>query len=230
MQLKSPPAVRRLSETFQLRTLYLSCNQVTFRERTVRRALNKIPTEGESTLIDVTLWRIFLLHLRVGNLTFGGGDPTLAAMHSEIVGTRRWVSSERYALIFALARITPGTNLLAFCTGISWELKGWIGAVVAVLAMTGPAACIVVLMTGGYAAMRSNPLAIAVIGGILASAVGMMVAAAWQLARPYLDRRRGLHAAVVIASAITLSAAFSMSPILVIALAAAAGAIWRIPE
>ena len=179
---------------------------------------------------SVSLWRLFLLHLRVGNLTFGGGDPTLAAMHSEIVATRGWISSERYAVIYALARITPGTNLLAFCAGISFDLRGWIGAVVAVLAMTAPAALVVVLMTSGYDALRSNPLAMAAIGGILASAVGMMAAATWQLASPHMNRRRGLHLAAVAGGAIALSLGLSISPILVVALAAAVGAIWRIPE
>ena len=179
---------------------------------------------------SVSLWRLVLLHLRVGNMTFGGGDPTLAAMHSEMVATRRWISPEKYSVIYALARITPGTNLLAFCAGISWELLGFRGVIAALLAMTAPAAVVVVVLTRGYDALQSNTLAMAAIGGVLAGAVGMMAAAAWQLARPYLDRKRGIHAAVVTGGAIALSWGLSLSPILVIAIAAVAGSLWRIPE
>src|SRR6266566_358019 len=92
------------------------------------------PTQSPPST-SLTLFQVILIHLRVGNLTFGGGDASLAALHSEIVATKRWITPERYAVVFALARITPGTNLLAFCAGISWELMGWVGAMAALLAM-----------------------------------------------------------------------------------------------
>src|SRR5678815_5612358 len=64
-----------------------------------------------------SLRRFALLLLRVANLTFGGGDPTMAALHRELVVKRGWLPPDRYGLIYSLARATPGTNLLAFCAG-----------------------------------------------------------------------------------------------------------------
>jgi len=61
-----------------------------------------------------SLKQLAWIFLRVGNLTFGGGDPTMAALQSELVAGRRWLDEEQYGLIYGLARITPGTNLLAF--------------------------------------------------------------------------------------------------------------------
>jgi chromate transporter len=34
--------------------------------------------------------------------------------------------------------LTPGTNLLAFCTGIGWLLRGLSGALIALLAASVP--------------------------------------------------------------------------------------------
>ena len=65
--------------------------------------------------MTLTRGRMTALFLRVGNLTFGGGDPTMSALYAELVTNRRWMSNETYGLIYALARITPGTNMLAFC-------------------------------------------------------------------------------------------------------------------
>lgn len=177
-----------------------------------------------------SLWRLFTLHLKVGNTVFGGGDPTLAALQSEIVATRRWISPEKYAVVFALARITPGTNLLAFCAGLSWELKGWRGAIAALLAMTAPAALVVLWLTHEYDALKSNGPAMAAIAALLAAAVGMMAAAAYQLAQPYMDRRRGLYAGIIVVLAAVLSLGFAISPIQILALAGVAGYFWRIPE
>ncbi len=177
-----------------------------------------------------SLLRVFLLNLRLASLTFGGGNPTMAAMHTEMVLARKWLSAEKYAVAYALARITPGTNMLAFCAGTAWELLGWPGAIAAVLAASVPAAVIVMLLTEGYDAVRSNSLAMAAINGTLAAAVGMMGTAAWELLRPYFNRRRWLHAAAICAASVLLSLRFDVQPVAVLALAAVTGLAWRIPE
>src|SRR5580692_118610 len=98
-------------------------------------------------MASLSLRRLSLICLRVSNLTFGGGDPTMAALQSELVTRHGWLSPEKYGLIYALARLTPGTNILAFCAGSAWDLKGWPGAILGVLAATVPSAAAVVLFT-----------------------------------------------------------------------------------
>jgi chromate transporter len=177
-----------------------------------------------------SLKRLTWIFLRVGNLTFGGGDPTMAALQSELVVARRWLSAERYALIYGLARITPGTNLVAFSAAAAWQILGWLAATLAVLAMTVPPSVAVVLLTSGYQAFNSNPLAMAAIGGMLAAASGMMATAAWQLLRPEIRVGRRLRAAVLFLASLGASLGFSMSPIAVLGLAALVGIFWRTAE
>lgn len=177
----------------------------------------------------VSLKRLTWMFLRVGNLTFGGGDPTMAALQSELVHGRRWLDEEAYALIYGLARITPGTNLLAFSAGAAWKILGWRGALAVVFAMTVPAAAIVVLLTSGYQDWESNGLAMAAIGGTLAAASGMMATSAWQLLVPQIRAGGRLRAAVIFLAALIASMRFAMSPIQVLGLAALAGLFWRAP-
>jgi len=177
----------------------------------------------------VSLKRVTWIFLRVGNLTFGGGDPTMAALQSELVHARRWLDEEEYGLIYGLARITPGTNLLAFSAGAAWRILGWPGALAVVVAMTVPAATIVVLLTHGYQEWESNAWAMAAIGGTLAAASGMMATSAWQLLAPQIRAGGRLRAAVIFVAALIASLRFSMSPIQVLGLAALAGLIWRAP-
>jgi chromate transporter len=183
-----------------------------------------------------TLAQLTWTHLRIGNITFGGGDPAMAALHSELVTRRGWLTDRTYGLVYALARITPGTNVLAFCAGVSWKILGWPAALLAVAAVTLPSAAIVVTLTQGYESLRSNALAMAAIAAVLAAATGMMLAAAWQLVRPHLRGRgtreaylQAARAAIVVSGAVVLSLGFSMSPIPVLALAAVTGILWRIP-
>jgi len=177
-----------------------------------------------------SLKRLTWIFVRVGNLTFGGGDPTMAALQSELVVTRRWLSAEQYALIYGLARITPGTNLVAFSAAAAWQILGWLAAILAAVAMTVPPSVVVVLLTSGYQTFNSNPLAMAAIGGTLAAASGMMAAAAWQLLRPEVRVGRRLRAGVIFLASLGASLGFSMSPIAVLGLAALAGVLWRKPE
>jgi chromate transporter len=178
----------------------------------------------------VGLVKLTALFLRICNLTFGGGDPTMAALQRELLDRRGWITQEQYGLTYSLARITPGTNMLAFCAGTAWHVAGWWGAVLAVLASTLPSAALVVWLTYEYGVVQRNPLAMGAIDGIIASAVGMMAAGAWQLALPHLKRGMWLRTVVLVTASAALGMFTSRSPIEILALAALVGAFWRAPE
>jgi chromate transporter len=172
------------------------------------------------------------VYLRIGNLTFGGGDPTMMALRTELVENRGWLAPLRFGLVYALARVTPGTNVLAFCAGTAWEILGWRGAMMAVLVATVPSAVLVVMLTAGYDSLRTYPRAMAAIGGILAAAVGMMMTGAWQLLSRHLtsgDAGRALRALAVAAVALLLASQLRLTPISVLGLAAAVGLLWPAP-
>jgi chromate transporter len=180
-----------------------------------------------------SLGRLTGVFARVGNLTFGGGDPSVAALYSELVTSRRWLAPETYGLVYALARITPGTNVLAFCAGAAWELAGWAGALLAVLAAAVPSAVCVVLLTLGYEAWNHNAVAMAAIAGTLAAAVGLMATSAWQLLAPSIATRdwRSMARGLVIAgAALWLPLQFHTSPVAVLGLAAVVGFLWQEPK
>ena len=84
-----------------------------------------------------TLRKLTGVFLRIGNTTFGGGLPTIAALQRELVDGNHWLSLEDYALAFSLARITPGTNVIAFCAAPGARIMGLRGALAATLAETG---------------------------------------------------------------------------------------------
>ena len=167
------------------------------------------------------------LYTRIGSSTFGGGDPTMAALQGQLF-ERGWVDREQYGLVYALARATPGTNILAFCAGTGWLVLGGFGAVLAVVGASMPSSVMVMMLTAGYLAWRHNPWAMAAIGGMLAAATGLMGVAAFSLLKPHFQRRRWLRAAVLFGTSLILSLRFGMTPIQVLGLAALAGALWNV--
>lgn len=173
------------------------------------------------------LWPLTAVFLRIGNLTFGGGQPTVAALQRELVERRGWLSANSYGLSFALARVTPGTNVLAFCAATGWIMRGWPGAILAVLAACVPSAAILAAMVSGSKAIDTNPWAKAMLAGAAAAVVGMMAANALQLASSQWKPGTEVRTAVLAAAAFVASAVMHWPPVPVLIAAAAAGYLWR---
>ena len=136
----------------------------------------------------VSILKIADLFICYANFTFGGGSATTAVLHRELVERKGWIDDSRFGLCFALSRLTPGTNLLAFCTGVGWILRGLTGAVVALLAASVPCAIIVVLITVGFDQISRNATWMIAIRGAMAAAVGITVVTCWTISKPYVKR------------------------------------------
>ena len=121
------------------------------------------------------------------------------------------------------------------------------------VAGTIPSTILVAWLSYGYQALKANPVALGAIAGMLASAVGMMFAAAWSLVRPELRPRTwlralalaggamalmgqlmlrrfqlaGHHPIALAGGAMALTASLGLAPIYVLGLAAAAGYVWH---
>ena len=108
-----------------------------------------------------SLKKLTEIFFRIGNTTFGGGYVTIGMLGRELVDTRRWISSEKFDLAFALARVTPGTNLIAFCAAIGAIICGLAGAAAAVIALTLPSSALAVLIMQGFESWQGNRIAMA---------------------------------------------------------------------
>ncbi len=163
--------------------------------------------------------------LRIGNLTFGGGGPTIAAFQREMVDRRQWLSPEQFALSYALSRITPGTNLFAFCTCTGALLRGFAGALVALGAASIPSCILVAVLTAGFdTASRWGAVNVAIDGAVAAS-VGILLASCWSIIAPYVTRANGARTALL--AGVSFGLSLISTPLLVLGLAAVVGWFWR---
>jgi chromate transporter len=174
----------------------------------------------------MTLRALAALFLRVGNATFGGGDAITATFQRELVHRRRWLSVERFGLAQSLAKITPGTGILAFCAAAGWMLARGAGALAAVLAVSVPSAAIAVALTWGFTSLEGSAPARGALGAVLASAVGMMWAAGWLLVGAELRPATALRTAGLVVGAFLALAWWSFPPLQILAAAALVGACW----
>jgi chromate transporter len=164
---------------------------------------------------------------RAANFTVGGGGPAVAILLREMVHKRHWMSEEGYAICFALARVTPGTNMIAFYTATGWLVKRWRGAIAALLAGSLPCCLFAALVTAGFERISENRWVQAGMAGALAASVGLLLATFWLLVKPFLKKRDWKSGSAIILASIVLSMYVGLSPITVLILAALAGALFK---
>jgi chromate transporter len=169
-------------------------------------------------LADVFAWK--------ANATFGGGTATVAVLREDIVEKRRWLSTSETDLSFALSRLTPGTNLLAFCAGIGWRLRGFAGATVALIAGSVPSAIFALLVTLLYEYWSRLPLMQIAMRGAAAATVSVMVATGVTLLRPYFRKASPLKIIFFAGGAFLVSQRWSVGAFYVLLIAAVLGFYW----
>jgi chromate transporter len=175
-----------------------------------------------------TLAAIACVFGRHANTTLGGGSATIAVLRQHLVARHAWLDDAQFDLGYALSRLTPGTNLLAFCTAAGWTARRWPGALIALLAASIPCSILAVVVTAFYGELQASPLFAAALRGALAAAVAIMLSTAWVFAEPHA-RAAPRKALAVAPTAAALSLGLHLSPIEILLLAALAGAAWPAP-
>jgi chromate transporter len=185
---------------------------------TDKRASNQSPTSGPR-LIELAA-----VFLRIGNTTVGGGEPTVAAFQREL-GRRGWLSPEQFGIAYALARLTPGTNMLAFCAAAGWYVLGFAGSVIGVVAVTIPSSVLVVWLTGVCEMGNRIPWLRAAVNATIAAGIGTMLAAVLMLVRGQVSKTNWLRPAIIVAGAFGLRQ-LGLSPLLTLGIAALSGLLF----
>jgi chromate transporter len=169
------------------------------------------------------------MFFRIGNTTFGGGYATMAVLGREMVELRGWITAENYALAYAMAGVTPGTNVIAFCAAAGWLVLGWMGALAGVFALTAPTAVLAVLILQGFESGATYPLVMAALGGTVAAVSGMMWATVLMLLRQHAGRgfSRNVRMVAIAGASFLASWKFKITPLPILSAAALAGLLWR---
>ena len=183
----------------------------------------KQPPVGQSPPRLRDLARAFVVK---GNFTYGGGSATIATLHREVVERRRWLAEGPFQLSYALSRLTPGTNLLAFGACIGYLLRRMPGALVALLAGSLPCAAMALALTALYSTWNHFPVVQVATRGALAAAVAVTVMTGVTLIRPHWRRAGPAKLVVFIGGALIAVELLGASPLLVLVLAAIAGFAW----
>jgi chromate transporter len=141
--------------------------------------------------------RLTWLVLRDVNRTLGGGLASMELLRRTFIA-EGLIDEAGNAGLVAVSRLTPGTNVLAYCVGLGWLQRRWTGALAALLASSVPASILVGLLALALVQLdqyRSVRVVLAL--GLLVATV-LVFSSAWYLLRPYLSRAALARTGVVV--------------------------------
>ena len=134
----------------------------------------------------VTVWKLVMIFLRVGTVTFGGGFVMIPQIETDIVDVHRWMDHQAFADGMAFGQITPGPVLIT-ATFIGYKVAGPLGALAATIAAFLPSFIMSVLAGASLNRFRTNFLVQSFLAGVAPAVVGMLAAAGVTLAKSGLS-------------------------------------------
>jgi chromate transporter len=159
----------------------------------------------------VPLPALFTAFLAVSLYCVGGGGGIVWARRIA-VEKRRWISDREFADIVSLCQFMPGLNIVGIAVCVGAKMRGTIGTIAAVsgfLLIPWAIGISIGLLFPEYAHL---PVLRNILGGIAATAAGLLIATGIRLLLPHRRRPAALLFAVLAFGLIT----FAKLPLLVV--------------
>jgi chromate transporter len=119
--------------------------------------------------------RLFDTFYRVGSLVFGGGHVVLPLLQAEVVPAG-WISNDAFLAGYGAAQAVPGP-LFTFAAYLGAIIGGWKTAIICLVAIFLPSFLLVVGILPFWEGLRRRTMAQAVLRGVNAAVVGLLLAA-----------------------------------------------------
>ncbi|MCR8549655.1 chromate efflux transporter [Salipiger sp. P9] len=157
---------------------------------------------------------------RIGLLSFGGPAAQIALMHRVLVEERGWLSEKQFLSALSFCMLLPGPEAMQLATYAGWRLRGTAGGLLAGTLFVLPGALVIAALAALYASYGARPQTEALMLGVKATVIVIVVQALVRLWKKALTGHAALATAALAFAALFL---FGAPFPLVVALAALYG-------
>ena len=119
--------------------------------------------------------QLFLGFLKVGGFAFGGAYGAIPLIR-DVVMSYGWLSDEMLTYMIAVSESTPGPIMVNLATYIGSNQAGFLGAVIATLAVVLPSFLIILLVTAILKTALKNKYVQAILRGLKPCVIGIVLA------------------------------------------------------
>lgn len=132
---------------------------------------------------QISLFRLFLVFLKIGLTAFGGNIALVAAVRKDLCERRKLLSDEQLLDFTTLGNILPGplaTNVIAAC---GYSIRGLPGAILGLIGVIFPALVLISVLAEFYFRNGESKILMEIFGGLLAGVAAIIAATAWELTK-----------------------------------------------
>lgn len=148
--------------------------------------------EKELTSAKKIWWDIFWTFFKIGAFTIGGGYVMLPLIEQAIVNKKKWIKSEQFLDLIAIAQSAPGVMAINSAVAVGYQIAGLSGAVVASLGAALPSFFIIIIVATFFLNFQSNPYVAAFFQGARPAVVILMALAAYDMGKKVVKDKTGL--------------------------------------
>lgn len=111
-------------------------------------------------------FKLYMVFLRVGLFTIGGGYAMLPMLRKEVVEKYGWATDDEMLDYFAIGQSTPGIIAINTATFIGFKKAGVLGAFASTLGMVTPSWIIIISIAKFFEAFSDNAIVSSAFTGI----------------------------------------------------------------
>ncbi len=127
------------------------------------------------------LFLMMLTMMKIGLFTFGGGYAMISLLENEFVSKRKWIGTEEFLDMVAIAESTPGPIAITGATYIGYRVKGIPGAIFGTVGVVTPSFLIIYLISLFFSRFLSIGWVASAFKGIQVAVVFLIFSAALRL-------------------------------------------------
>ena len=152
--------------------------------------------------------RLFLIFLKIGAFTFGGGYAMIPLIQREVVENEQWITDDDILEIVAIAESTPGPIAINSATFVGYRVAGFWGAFFATTGVVLPSFIIILLISAILNQFKENKIVQYAFNGIRVGVLALIVKALWSM---YQKAPKGWVRYIVMAGAFIATAFLDIS-------------------
>lgn len=179
--------------------------------------------------------RLFLVFLKIGLLSIGGGYAIIPLIQEQVVEKNSWISRKMFTDIITISQMTPGPLAVNTSTFVGLQVGGVIGAVAATVGCILCGVAISLILYMFFQTHQKSVYVMEVLNGLKSASLGLIISAAFTIIFIAVfgsDMSEGdflslnLTASFLFLTMLFLVRKWKLNPIAVIFLSGAAGFIF----
>lgn len=158
-------------------------------------------------------WAFFISNI----LGYGGGPPSIPLVQNEVVNHYGWMNNQQFGEVLAIANALPSPISTKLAGYIGYEVAGWLGATVGVIASVAPTAIAMILLLGFIHLFRDAPQVKAMTQSVRPVVAVLSGTIAYQFLLGSIEQIGWIHTLIIGVAALLLLEWRKVHPALVIA-------------